>query len=199
MMRKHKARARENHALMFLRQYLRTPQDVGAFVPSGPQLTEQMIKALALPEGGTVIELGPGTGVFTKALIAAGVAPERLILVERNEDFARHLSESFPGVVIIPGDARELPSLATAQGIPRVDRIVSGLPLRSMDDATRRAIARAIGATLAPWGRLVQFTYLAGPPIPADHAAEAGLIGTRSSMAIRNIPPAFVWQYAKAG
>jgi phosphatidylethanolamine/phosphatidyl-N-methylethanolamine N-methyltransferase len=199
MMRKHKPRARENHALMFLRQYLRTPQDVGAVIPSGPQLTELMIKALALPGEGTVIELGPGTGVFTRALIAAGVAPERLLLIERNADFARHLAESFPGVEICTGDARVLPSLMAARGEGLAKRIVSGLPLRSMDDATRRSIAHAIGETLAPWGRMAQFTYLGGPPIPHDHAADAGLIGTRCGIALRNIPPAFVWQYVKAG
>ncbi len=198
-MGKRKTRARENHALMFLKQYLRTPQDVGAFMPSGPQLTDLMIKALVLPDNGMVVELGPGTGVFTKALLAAGVPPQRLLLVERNEGFARHLAESFPGVATCVGDARDLPSLVAARGIAQVDCVVSGLPLRSMDDATRRAIALAIGFTLSPWGRMVQFTYLAGPPIPADHAAEAGLIGTRSGMTLRNIPPAFVWQYVKAG
>jgi phosphatidylethanolamine/phosphatidyl-N-methylethanolamine N-methyltransferase len=199
MRRQMKPRAHESQALMFLRQYLKSPQDVGSVVPSGPQLTELMIKALALPAEGRVIELGPGTGVFTRALLAAGVAPERLMLVERNENFARHLGASFPGVEVCTGDARALPGLADTERKGPVARVVSGLPLRSMDEPTRRAIIIAVGATLAPWGRMVQFTYLAGPPIPAEHAAAAGLVGTRSGMTLRNIPPAFVWQYAKAG
>jgi phosphatidylethanolamine/phosphatidyl-N-methylethanolamine N-methyltransferase len=198
MRHKVKARPGENQAMMFLREYLRRPQDVGAVMPSGPQLTELMIKGLALPETGTVVELGPGTGVFTRALIAAGVSPGRLLLVERNEDFAAHLSDVFPGVRVLAGDAQELPQLLARQGVTSVERIVSGLPLRSMDDGVRLALAKAIGSALSPWGRMVQFTYLGGHPIPLGHATEAGLVGTRFGVALRNLPPAFVWQYVKA-
>jgi phosphatidylethanolamine/phosphatidyl-N-methylethanolamine N-methyltransferase len=183
--------------MLFFKQYLQNPRDVGSVMPSGARLTDMMVKALALAETGKVVELGPGTGAFTRALIEAGVAPERLILVERNTDFAAFLTQEFPGVTVRIGDAQELDRILAKAGEGTVQRIVSGLPLRSMDDDIRLGIARAVAASLAPGGRLVQFTYLSGPPISRKAAAEAGLLGARFGVALGNVPPAFVWQYVR--
>jgi phosphatidylethanolamine/phosphatidyl-N-methylethanolamine N-methyltransferase len=192
-----KSLPRDKQAMLFLKQYLRQPRDVGSVIPSGAQLTDLMIRALAAPKEGRIVELGPGTGALTKALIASGIAASRLFLVERNAEFANYLHGTFPDCAIWTGDAQDFPALLAARGEGKVQRIVSGLPLRSMDDGIRRDIAMAVGAALSPGGRLVQFTYLSGPPIARAHATEAGLLGARFGVALGNVPPAFVWQYVK--
>jgi phosphatidylethanolamine/phosphatidyl-N-methylethanolamine N-methyltransferase len=197
MTAKIKTVAGDRQLFLFLKAYLKTPRDIGAAMPSGPQLTDLMIKALALPKEGRVIELGPGTGVFTAALIAAGVKPGRLLLIERNREFADFLKTRFPDVAVVSGNAQELPALLAGRDEAPVSRIVSGLPLRSMDRAARLAIAQAASKALAPGGRIVQFTYLSGPPIPRQDALQANLLGARYGVAFGNVPPAFVWQYVR--
>jgi phosphatidylethanolamine/phosphatidyl-N-methylethanolamine N-methyltransferase len=197
MTAKSKAAVRGEQSLMFFKEYLRKPRDIGSAMPSGPRLTDLMIRALALPDRGCVVELGPGTGVFTAALIAAGIRPERLLLIERNREFADFLRGRFPQVAIVSGDAQELPALLASRKEANVSRIVSGLPLRSMDRAARLSIAQATSEALAPGGRFVQFTYLSGPPIARQDAARLNLLGARYGVAFGNMPPAFVWQYVR--
>src|SRR4051812_19294517 len=97
--------------LLFWRRYLERPLGIGAIAPSSRALARAMVEALAPAPGDTVVELGAGTGVFTRALLERGVAREKLVLVEFDEHFAKHLKQAFPGVEVIQGDARELPRL----------------------------------------------------------------------------------------
>jgi phosphatidylethanolamine/phosphatidyl-N-methylethanolamine N-methyltransferase len=184
--------------LFFLKQYLRKPFGTGSITPSSQKLAELMIASLNLEPGDVVVELGPGTGVFTREILARGVKPANLILIEFNKDFAKYLREEFPKVRIVEGDAGELPKLLQPLGQGRVRRIVSGIPLRSLKPAQRKQITQAIAQTLEPGGVAVQFSYLNASPLPKPIATEAGLIGKRVAVAIGNVPPAFVWQYTKA-
>src|SRR5262245_29194909 len=148
---------------LFWRRYLRRPLGVGAVVPSGASLARAMVETLAPGPADTIVEIGPGTGPFTQALLAAGVEPSRLILVEFDREFVLHLKRKFPGVTVIEGDAADLPRLLERQGHEKVSRILSGLPLRSMPAQLRAAISRAMAASLADGGRLVQFSYFLAP------------------------------------
>jgi phosphatidylethanolamine/phosphatidyl-N-methylethanolamine N-methyltransferase len=181
--------------LLFWSQYLRRPLGIGAIAPSSRSLARAMVKALAVEAGDVVVELGPGTGVFTRRLLEEGVACERLILVEFNPDFARWLRKTFKGVTVIEGDAGQLPAILAPIGHAQVPRILSGLPLRSMTPSVRGEIARAISHSLAPGGTLVQFTYFNGPPLPK--AASVELEVHRAGVVLGNIPPAFIWRYVK--
>jgi phosphatidylethanolamine/phosphatidyl-N-methylethanolamine N-methyltransferase len=192
------AKVSKKSKLFFLKQYLRRPFGTGSITPSSQKLAEFMIANLGLEPGDVVVELGPGTGVFTREILAQGVVPANLILVEFNKDFAKFLREEFPKVRILEGDAGELPKLLQSLGQGRVRRIVSGIPLRSLKPAQRKQITQAIAHTLEPGGVAVQFSYLKASPLPKLTATEAGLIGKRVAVAIGNVPPAFVWQYTKA-
>ncbi|MDE2446733.1 MAG: methyltransferase domain-containing protein [Alphaproteobacteria bacterium] len=144
-----------------------------------------------------VVEIGPGTGVFTEALLNAGVRPENLILLEREAAFAQHLRKQFSKVKIIEGDACQLMSVIGQETERAVTRVISGLPLRSMPREVRRIISSQIAELLPPGGILVQFSYFEGSPIDPDLAAEAGLMGRRVDHVLRNLPPAYVWKYVK--
>lgn len=157
-----------------------------------------MVANLGIEPGDIVVELGPGTGVFTREILAQGVSPENLILVEFNGDFAKYLREEFPRVRIVGGDAGELPRLLQSLGQGLVRRIVSGIPLRSLKPDQREKITKAIAESLSPGGVAVQFSYLKASPLPKVTAAQAGLTGKRVAVAIGNVPPAFVWRYTKS-
>lgn len=185
--------------LLFWRRYLRRPLGVGAVAPSGASLAKAMVATLAPAPGDVVVEIGPGTGPFTRALLAAGVAPSRLVLVEFDKEFVRHLRQSFPGVTVIQGDAQELPRILKEHGHEKVPRILSGLPLRSMPEAIRTGITRAMAASLADGGSLVQFSYFLKPPLAEAEVRAAGLTARRARAIMANVPPAFVWRYGRDG
>lgn len=183
--------------LLFWRRYLSRPLGVGAVAPSGASLAKAMVATLAPGPRDTVVEIGPGTGPFTQALLAAGVSPSRLILVEFDKEFVRHLRQRFPGVTVLEGDAAELPRLLRQHGHDKVPKILSGLPLRSMPDAIRTGISRAMAASLADHGTLVQFSYFLAPPLSEAEVKASGLKARRARTIMANIPPAFVWRYSR--
>jgi phosphatidylethanolamine/phosphatidyl-N-methylethanolamine N-methyltransferase len=183
--------------LLFLKQFLTTPFNVGSIVPSSKRVAQLMVSNLALQKGDVVVELGPGTGVFTRELLARGVTADKLILVEFNADFAHYLRLEFPAVKVIEGDAGKLPQILKRLGLGKVKHIVSGIPMRSLKPAQRIAITAAIASSLVEGGVVVQFTYVTMPPLSKTAARAGGLVGQQTSMALNNVPPAFVWRYLK--
>jgi phosphatidylethanolamine/phosphatidyl-N-methylethanolamine N-methyltransferase len=183
-------------SLLFWRQYLRRPLGIGAIAPSSPRLARAMVRALGARPADTVVELGPGTGVFTRQLLHDGVSRDRLILIEFDRDFVGYLRKAFPGVTVIEGDARRLGDILRGLDRDQVPRILSGLPLRSMAPEMRAAIARAMAQALEPGGTLIQFTYFNAPPLPT---MVPELKVQRAGVVFGNIPPAFIWRYVKDG
>jgi phosphatidylethanolamine/phosphatidyl-N-methylethanolamine N-methyltransferase len=184
-------------ALLFWRQYLKRPLGVGALAPSSPQLARAVVDALDPRTDEIVVELGPGTGAFTRQLIREGVSPRNLVLVELDPHFARYLRQQFPEVTLIEGNAAKLATILRGLGHGRVKRILSGLPLRSMSPRDRRRVTRACAASLERGGVLVQFSYLHLPPLPERLCAKLGLMPRRAGVVLSNIPPAVVWRYTK--
>jgi phosphatidylethanolamine/phosphatidyl-N-methylethanolamine N-methyltransferase len=183
-------------SLLFWRQYLQRPLGIGAIAPSSSRLARAMVEALRLQGDEMVVELGPGTGVFTRQLLKSGVGRDKLVLIEFDGQFAGYLRRACPGVTVIEGDARRLPELLSSCGQARVPKVLSGLPLRSMTLSIREEIGTAIWDCLEPGGTLVQFTYFNAPPIP-EKAAEARFAVERVGKVNANIPPAHIWRYSK--
>lgn len=195
---KSSAKAKRRSTLFFLKQYLRNPFGTGAVAPSGPQLAKLMVAKIAPQPSEIIVELGPGTGSFTRELLAQGVDPANLILVEFNTEFSEYLKGEFPALRIVEGAAQDLPQLLKALGQTSVKKIISGIPLRSMKPSDCRQIARSVAAVLEPGGLFVQFSYFKASPVPKEVAAEAGLLGECVGSAMNNVPPAFVWRYTKS-
>lgn len=171
----------------FAREFLRNPRNTGAICPSSPFLARRM--AAMVPAGdGKVVELGPGNGPMTLALLQRGIAPEDLILVERSRRFAEQLRHRFPKVNVIHGDARDLTALLGTLEKP-LRAVVSSLPLRSLPTATVEAIGHQITEITRPGNRFIQFTYhLHDRDSRMNHAFEL----VHRSIVWRNFPPARV-------
>ncbi|MDR3385650.1 MAG: methyltransferase domain-containing protein [Rudaea sp.] len=187
-------------AWTFFRQWLKNPLAIAALSPSGRQLTRQMIAELP-HDARRVIELGGGTGVFTRALLEHGIARKDLLVLELNEALYQHLSVCFADVHVVCGDARELKSIAAAGGFldgGPVDAVISGLGLLSMSKRMQGEILRAAFDTLKQDGRFVQFTYGPKSPVPKELLAELGLSVRRGGFAWWNVPPASVYVYTRS-
>lgn len=183
----------------FFRQWLKNPRGVAAISPSSQQLARQMMSEL--PRGARrVIELGGGTGVFTRALLGHGIAPADLLVLELNEELHQHLQRHFPQVHVACADARDLANVAIAHGFhgeTPADAIVSGLGLLSMPRQTQRDILGAAFDCLQPQGRFVQFTYGPANPVAREVIEDLGLNARRGSFTWWNVPPATVYVYSR--
>jgi phosphatidylethanolamine/phosphatidyl-N-methylethanolamine N-methyltransferase len=178
----------------FLKTLFESPRLTGAVSPSGRSLARAMARAVGASGEGLVVELGPGTGPVTRALIEQGVPPEQLVLVEYEATFCRLLSQRFPGVNVRQGDAYALRrTLADLANRP-IRAIVSSLPLLNQPPMRRTALIEDAFALMAPGGVFVQFTYGVASPIPRP--ASAGRFSAHSTAPIwLNLPPARVWTY----
>jgi phospholipid N-methyltransferase len=171
---------------LFAREWAMAPRSVGAICPSSRRLAAQL--AREVPAGdGAVIELGGGTGSVTQALLANGVSPGRLIVVERSAAFVRHLRARFSNVPVMHADAARL-----AHSLPldlRVDAIVSCLPLRSLPRGEAEAIVRQWRHVVRPGGVVIQFSYDIRPDRGvADAGGDFAVLSSRIVWA--NLPPA---------
>lgn len=183
---------------LFLKRWLRRPFATGALVPSGRLLAAAMAQATRAAAGaGDIVELGAGTGGVTKALLAAGIPAERLVLVERDPEFAVFLRRHFRGLRIVEGDAARLPQILPAQGVTSVAAIVSSLPLLSLPAEVVAGIVTGAFEVLPEGGALVQFTYGPKPPVPRALRQRLRLDGVRSRRIWRNVPPAVVWTFRR--
>jgi len=185
---------------LFLKRWLRRPFATGAVVPSGRLLAEAMAHATrSVIDGrpGHVIELGAGTGEVTKALLAAGIASERLVLVERDPEFATFLRRHFTGPRIVEGDAARLPRLLADHGIAPIAAVVSSLPLLSLPADVVNGIVSGVVEALPRGAAVVQFTYGPKPPIPRVLRQRLHLVGARGKRIWRNVPPAVVWTFTR--
>ena len=183
----------------FFRSWLGNPLKTGAVSPSGRALAGAMARVVDAAQDGPVIELGPGTGPVTDALVRRGVAPERLVLVEFNPAFCKLLAKRFPKAKILQGDAYHLGAeLRALVGAPAI-AVVSSLPLLTKPERDRLRLLNEAFAISAPGAPFIQFTYGITPPIPRKLSGPDCAYSAEGSAPVwLNLPPARVWVYRRA-
>ncbi len=181
--------------LPFFRAWVRNPLRVAAVAPSGSAVSSLMVQGITSTTG-PVIELGPGTGVFTRALLERGVRQQDLTLVEYGSEFIPLLQRRFPGARVLWMDAAWLHRERLFEGAP-VGAVVSGLGLLTMPQEKVVAILRGAFSYLRPGGAFYQITY--GPHCPVADAIldRLGLQATCIGKTFRNLPPASVYRISR--
>jgi len=179
----------------FIRSWIERPLSIGAVTPSGKILARTMARYVDPDSSGPVVELGPGTGPVTEALVAAGVSPSRLVLVEFNPSFCRILQSRYPEATLVQGDAYSLRRLLETLLIQPAAAVVSGLPLVTKPIRERWRLIRDAFDLMVPGAPFVQFTYSVASPLPKRLG---GFTAEASERIWMNLPPARVWVYRKA-
>lgn len=180
----------------FIRSWIEKPLSTGAVMPSGKLLARTMARYVDKDAKGPIIELGPGTGPVTEALVERGIDPARLVLVEFNPAFCRLLRSRYPTATVVQGDAYRLKHLLGSLVKEPASAIVSGLPLFTKPLRTRLRLINEAFHALTPGAPFIQFTYAVVSPIPRS------LGGMHSEVSERiwlNLPPAQVWVYRRGG
>ena len=178
----------------FLRSWIEKPLAMGAVMPSGKLLARTMANYVDINSDAPVIELGPGTGPITTALVERGIDQKRLVLVEYSPNFCALLRDRFPQATVLQGDAYSLRDTLGDVLRQPASAVVSGLPLVTKPMRTRVRLLRDAFTALAPKAPFIQFTYSVAPPIPKSLPG----VSTEASERIwMNLPPARVWVYRK--
>ena len=191
-----------NEHLLMLGRFVRSPRTVGAVAPSSRALAEEMVQGLDLSGATNVVELGPGTGVITRA-IAERLGPDaRALAVDVEPAFVAAIARRFPRVEAVCGSAADLPALLRDRGMFPAQHIISGLPFASLAAEVTTRILDAIVQSLQGGGTFTTFQYVNGYPTPLAKAFRQGLserMGSAPSRRVvwRNLPPAFVltWRH----
>lgn len=187
--------AKFEEELRFFRGWMDKPKAVGSIVPTSG-ITARRMASIVRPEvDDLVLELGPGTGVITRAILAMGIKPENLVSVEYSEDFVERLKRDMPSVNFVHGDAFDLDSVLAPWRDRQFDSVVSAIPMLNFPTPDRVSLLESM-LDLLPVGRpVVQITYGPVSPVPAGRGSYSV---ERFDFIVRNIPPAHLWIYRRA-
>jgi phosphatidylethanolamine/phosphatidyl-N-methylethanolamine N-methyltransferase len=175
----------------FVRNWVADPLKTGAVAPSSQELSRLMAAHVELERPGVIVELGPGTGAVTQALVERGVPEERLVLIEYSPDFCELLRDRFPRARVVHGNAYALGEVMEELGNPAIASVISGLPLFTRPLPERQALMSDAMRLMAPGAPFIQFSYALVPAVK-------GLVGitwSTSRWVLGNLPPARVWLY----
>ncbi len=154
---------RLRRALVFALNFFKHPRMVGTFAVSSPALVQRLLAPVDWQHCRTVVELGPGVGTITRALLAAMPAQARLIVIETNDDFVRELRQALPDprLQVVAGSAADLDRHLQALGARPVDVVVSGIPFSTMPAQAREDTLDAVAHALGDRGQFLVYQYSA--------------------------------------
>lgn len=180
--------------LRFFKGWIDKPKAVGAILPTSIVTARRMASVVDPSSGLPVLELGPGTGAITRAILERGVEPGNLYSVEHSADFVRHLQGEFPEVNVIQGDAFDLNGTLGERAGLVFDSVISAVPLLSFAPEQRVRFVEDMLARMPDGRPLVQITYGPMSPVPAG---KGDYVVEHFDFVIRNIPPAQLWIYRR--
>jgi phospholipid N-methyltransferase len=191
------------HVFLFSR-FLRSPRTVGALTASSRALAEAMVAGVDLERPGRIVELGPGTGVFTGAIVERLGPATQFLAVDIDAAFVRQIQKRWPDVECVCASAERLDALVQDRGMLPIDHIVSGLPFVSLPPPMTRQILENVACVLRPGGTFTTFQYVHGyglPPAVSFRRSMTKRMGCPPGvkLVLRNLPPALVLTWCKAG
>lgn len=184
-------------SMLIFTKFLKSPRTIGAVSPSSRALARMMVAELPEDAAVTVVELGPGTGAFTGAIVDRIGPDARFLAVDIEPDFVDKIRQRWPSVECVCASAESLERLAVDRGLTPVDHIISGLPFASLPMAMTRQILEAIEHTLRPGGTFTTFQYVHGYGMPHGRLFReqmSEIMGTppHRRLVLRNFPPTFI-------
>ena len=180
--------------IRFFKGWIDGPKQVGAILPTSSFTARRMASVIDPASGLPVLELGPGTGIITKAILERGIAPKDLVSIEYSTDFYQHLTKTFDGVNFINGDAFDLDRTLGAFKNSRFDSVISAIPMLSFPMEKRIELLESLLDRMPARRPVVQITY--GPISPIIAKPDRYKIKHFDFM-VRNLPPAQLWTYSR--
>jgi len=181
--------------LLFFERWIRNPFSVASITPSSAKLAQKMVDAIPLSEG-VVVELGAGTGAITKLLLDSGIAPEMIVIVERDPHFYDYLSLQYPFCKVVLGDALSLKAVLENSGVTSpVRAVVSGLPFLTLSACMQNSLLSQSFAITKDNGPFIQFSYSVKSPLKPEVREQLRVKENCTANVFWNFPPAKVWSF----
>jgi len=180
--------------VLFFRTWATSPLKMGSVTPTSRALARVMVELSGADPAGWTLEVGPGTGVVTQALIEAGIPADRIVSVEYDKDFCKHLRKRFPGVHVIRGDALDLQETLGEFRDIKFSAALSGIPLLNLPKKRRAPYLEHLLDRLVPDGVISQLSYSFVPP---QEAIPGRLAVDKSKWVTFNFPPGRAWIYRR--
>lgn len=187
---------------LFLKEFFRAPQSIGAIVPSSSILAREIVEMADVAESSVIVEYGAGTGVFTEEVLRRKKPDAAFLAIESNPAMVQILRQRFPELTILENSVEETPRLLRQFQFARADSIVSGLPWSSFSDELQTHLLKATLRTLRPGGVFATFAYLTGLALPAGTTFRRKIRRFFSEVSIspviwQNLPPAIIYRCVK--
>jgi phospholipid N-methyltransferase len=184
------------------KHFVRNPGEIGAICPSSRRLAEAIVSDVGVEKADVILEIGPGTGVFTEVILERKPENALFFAIESNEALAGKLKERFEGLRIHNNCASKLREIMRSESVDSIDVVISGLPWASFPESVQDSILDAVVDALSPGGFFATFAYLQGFMLKGAHRFRAKLNSkftkvSRSEVVWRNLPPAFVYRCEK--
>ena len=182
-----------DHPIAFLRGFLERPKEVGSIIPSSRWMERRITRTAEIAKANLVIELGPGTGGTTKALLNAMAPGARLLAIEINPRFCDLLRESIddPRLIVHEGSAAEIPEALVKHDLDAPDVVLSGIPFSTMPQELGLSILRSVRKSLKPGGRFVAYQFR-----DVVHTLGKRVFGPASvQIELFNMPPMRVYRW----
>lgn len=178
--------------LQFIGGVIRSPQRLGAVAPTSSVVSDVIASYISGNSGLPVLELGPGTGPVTDAILRRGVPEKDIVAIEYDETFCDEWKIRYPAATIVQGDALNLDKTLSHLGDQTFDCIVSGIPMLNFSPAQQAGFLETAFKRIAPGRPIIQITYGFRSPI---HVNDSTVESASSRRILRNLPPAKVWTY----
>ena len=181
---------------VFLKSAIANPKQVAYVFPSSPWLVKQVAKVAKLDQATRIIELGPGTGGTTRAILSEMREDARLVSVEINSKFIEHIAKTIDDDRLHVSDrgAQNLPEILKEQGWDDVDVIISGIPFSTLPKGLDLSIMDGIHETLKPGGMFLAYQL-------RDHVSKLAepLFGPYNFKKVeyKNFPPMRIYTWLK--
>jgi phosphatidylethanolamine/phosphatidyl-N-methylethanolamine N-methyltransferase len=190
-------------SIAFIRNFLRQPGTIGAIAPSSLALAKMMVQSVDWDATNTVIEYGPGTGVFTEQIHACMRPGTNFFAIEQSPDLAARTRARVPGVKVHEGSVADVVEICRREAVPQVDAILCGLPWASFPESLQQSCFDSMLEVLKPGGTFATFAYWQGLLLPAGLRFRSRLKKTfvevkHSPTVFMNLPPAFVYRCKRA-
>jgi len=185
-----------NGRFAFFREFLKHPLQIGSIIPSSRFLERRIIDAAEIDSADTIVELGPGTGGTTRAILRAMPQHGKLLSIEINPHFHALMSSIEDDRLIAHlGSAFELREIISMYELGSPKAVVSGIPFSTMSRSAGSQVLEVISSILPSNGRFVAYqarnrvATLCRPYLGSEKTVLESL----------NIPPMRIYQWEKKG
>ena len=182
-----------DHPIAFLRGFLKRPKEVGSIIPSSRWMERRITRTAEIAQSKLIVELGPGTGGTTKALLQAMGPDAKLLAIEINPGFCQLLTDTIPDprLIVHEGSAADIPEALTKHDLGAPDVVLSGIPFSTMPKELGLSILRSVKDSLAPGGRFVAYQFR-----DVVHTLGKQVFGPASvQLELLNVPPMRVYRW----